>query len=426
MPALRELEIWNRALGRIGAALIEPEAEIVNTAITATSPPLVTCTQSYADGDLVLVYDQIGGDEFTGRVFEIVGRTATDFELYREDGSGFQASSGGFVRRLPDTKDVRSLYAAWPAVRDEVLGAHSWKAAERRMKLARLDSARVITGLSVRAITAIGNTTPITITAAGHGLSNGGQVWILGSLLAAINDRYWTVTGVSGNDFQLVGTTAAGAFGAGGIAARNPPLVTLSASHGLAAGAEVYVAGIVGATELNGRWFQVGSAPSSTTLALVEDGDLFSTAYASGGTLQRAMTPFRAIHTWAYRYPLPSTAADFCLAVHSTEEESQGTRELEWVMSDRDLLTDVGITCEIRYSRRVYNVDRWDPLLVSTAAARLAFEIVPEILDTPRDREQLWQSYQAHLRQARRADNRRRSPGAFRATDWELRRWNAR
>lgn len=356
MPALRELELWNRALGRIGAALIEPEAEIAVTAVTASSPPDVAAVQTYAAGDLVLLYDLTGGDEYTGRVFEITSVTGTTFELYREDGSTFTAATAGFVRRLPDTKVVRSLYQAWPRVRDEVLAAHAWKSVERRAKLARLDSARTITG----------------------------------------------------------------------ITQASPAVVTTAAAHGLIQGDEVLIDGIVGMVELNGRWLTVGSMPTTTTFQLAGEDSTAYTAWSSGGTVRKALAPLRAVHTYDYRYDLPSTPADFCLAVHSIEEMSQGDEELEWIVEDRQLLTDVGITCEVRYSRRVWNVDRWDPLLVSAAAARLAFELVPEIIDSPNDRQQLWQAYGELLGQGRRRDRRQRSPARFKPTSWELRRWNAR
>jgi hypothetical protein len=76
------------------------------------------------------------------------------------------------------------------------------------------------TGSAVRTfkpITGASNTAPITITAAGHGLANGDQVLIARVQGNTAANGLWTVTNVTPNTFDLVGSdgTASGAYVAG-------------------------------------------------------------------------------------------------------------------------------------------------------------------------------------------------------------------
>lgn len=74
-----------------------------------------------------------------------------------------------------------------------------------------------------------------------------------------------------------------------GITAANPAVVTTSGAHGYSNGQDVFVSGVVGMTEVNGRWFKVAN-PTSTTFELqtMFGTDLDATgytAYSSGGTV---------------------------------------------------------------------------------------------------------------------------------------------
>lgn len=79
--------------------------------------------------------------------------------------------------------------------------------------------------------------------------------------------------------------------------------VTTSVAHGYTSGRIVYLDGIVGTTQLNGRYFRIGTTPTTTTFTLVELknaglGNLNSSsysAYVSGGTVNQIFafqTPF--------------------------------------------------------------------------------------------------------------------------------------
>ena len=92
------------------------------------------------------------------------------------------------------------------------------------------------------------------------------------------------------------------AITAGGITQANPALVNLTA-HGYSVGDWVFITGVVGMTQVNGRYFIVRTVPNANQFTL---NDLFGTAvnstaytaYSSGGTVARV-----------YTLPSPYTAA---------------------------------------------------------------------------------------------------------------------
>ena len=77
------------------------------------------------------------------------------------------------------------------------------------------------------------------------------------------------------------------------ITQANPAVVTV-ASHGYSNGQEVYLTGILGMTQLNGRNFKVANATTNTFSLQYMDGTAVNSsafsAYASGGTAARVYT----------------------------------------------------------------------------------------------------------------------------------------
>lgn len=75
-----------------------------------------------------------------------------------------------------------------------------------------------------------------------------------------------------------------------GATAANPVVIT-AAGHGYANGQDVFISGVVGMTQLNGRWFKVSAATTNTfALQTIHGGNVNGTgytAYASGGTVDR-------------------------------------------------------------------------------------------------------------------------------------------
>ena len=69
-----------------------------------------------------------------------------------------------------------------------------------------------------------------------------------------------------------------------GVSKANPALVTTSAAHGLVDGDSIYISGVAGMTNLNGRYFTV-SSPGTSTFSLLGVNSTAYGTYTSGGTV---------------------------------------------------------------------------------------------------------------------------------------------
>ena len=115
-----------------------------------------------------------------------------------------------------------------------------------------------------------------------------------------------------------------------GITAANPPVVT-SAAHGFSNGDEVYISGVVGMTQVNGRRFLVAGQTANTfqlndqvtNTAITGAG---YTAYTSGGTVARiytVATPYAIADVANIKYV---QAADVMTLVHQSYAPRELTR----------------------------------------------------------------------------------------------------
>ena len=120
----------------------------------------------------------------------------------------------------------------------------------------------------------------------------------------------------------------------------SPCMLTTSVAHGMSAGDHVYVEGIVGMTELNGRRFLVGT-PSATTLSLqdVHGANIDSTAYtaySSAGTVARIYkiaTTYQESELQDLRY---TQSADVMYIVHPDHPQRKLSRtgHASWTLSE--------------------------------------------------------------------------------------------
>ena len=343
LPKQHEVDVWNRALSRVGDAKIVLEADVAVTSVSAANPPLVTtAAHGYATGDRVLLFDMTGGAEINGRVFRVVVLSGVTFNLYREDGSTNAAATGGLCARLPATKISKTCFDAWPEVRDEVIRAHPWNSIVKRTRLARLAAAKTITAVSQATVA-----------------------------------------------------------------------VVTSAAHGYAAGDLVLIENVVGMTELNGRYFTVGTVAVNTFELAGEDSTGY-VAYSSAGTAKKALTPLRPDFGYGYRYPIPAD----CERVLELADDP----EFQWELEGREVMTDAGITVPIRYCARITDPDLWDSQLANVMAARLAVEIVEELTQSKGKRELAITEYDGMISEARRQDAQEQSPQEFAEDDWVLAR----
>lgn len=98
--------------------------------------------------------------------------------------------------------------------------------------------------------------------------------------------------------FTNRGVLVEGSLAITGATLANPCVITVS-NHGYLAGDQFYIAGVLGMTQLNGRWFKATSVTTNTitlqnTDGVAIDSTLF-TAYVSGGTVARVyqiVTPY--------------------------------------------------------------------------------------------------------------------------------------
>ena len=116
----------------------------------------------------------------------------------------------------------------------------------------------------------------IRITASGHGVETGHKVTIASVGGTTEANGTWTATYVSSTTFDLQGTTFANAYTSGGTVVNTRYL----------SGDLVYISGVVGMTEINGRYYTV-TPISGTTLSINRSSSAWTT-YSSGGTVYPA------------------------------------------------------------------------------------------------------------------------------------------
>lgn len=136
---------------------------------------------------------------------------------------------------------------------------------------------------------------------------------------------------------------AAQAITVGGITQASPAVVNLTA-HGYTTGEEVYVDGVVGMTQVNGRNFKVGTTTANTFQLLNMDGSNLDstayTAYSSGGTVARVYTittPYAEAHLFQMNFV---QSQDVLYITHPSYAPRKLTRtaHTSWTLTTIDFL----------------------------------------------------------------------------------------
>lgn len=182
----------------------------------------------------------------------------------------------------------------------------------------------------------------------------------------------------------------------------DPVVITIGAGHSIANGSEVYIAGVVGMTEINNRTFTTANA-TATTLELVDEDGTSHTAYASGGSL----TEYVATE-YAYRFALP---ADCLRLLRINADEADDYR-----VEGGYVYTDEG-TCHIEYIHDAAE-SLFDAQFVDLLAARLSAEVSFFLTDNSTLTEQAWTIYNNKLSMARTMDSRQAFPRGMDADTW--------
>lgn len=214
------------------------------TGITNANPAVVTYSGSdnYANGDRVIISGVVGMAEVNNQEFTVanVDTGNNTFELSGIDSTSYGTySSGGSVAEIVE---VTTPYT------EADLFELDYAQTNDTMYITHPDYA------------------PRKLTRSSH------TAWTLSTFT------------IVGNPF---GTTKASGQSITGITKANPAVVTYSGSDNYANGDTVYISGVVGMTQVNGRNFTVANVNTgANTFELQEVDSTNYTAYTSGGTIE--------------------------------------------------------------------------------------------------------------------------------------------
>ncbi len=312
----------------------------VATGGTHTMTPV---TSGYVDDDLILMLGMVEMTQLNGRVFKINQLTGNTFQLVDENGTDFnpETTGGGTAERIQNSgnKNAQACFHAWPIDRDEVFYSHPWNGVVKRGRLARKETALVITNAT--------QANPVRLTVAAHGYEDNDQI---------------------------------------------------------------EVTEVVGMVELNDRWFTVGNSQSNVNEfdLSAEDGTTHD-AYISDGIVEKANEPFKADSGFDARYELPVDSLRILELVDSTSL---------WQVQNGELETNDRLTVPVRYIFRQLDVTTYGPNLVSVLAYRLALDITEELTQSNTKRDKALQEFDLFLRRAARNDGQEQSSMPLAEDEW--------
>lgn len=176
------------------------------------------------------------------------------------------------------------------------------------------------TAISISGIT---KANPAVITTAlAHGVSVGDTIYISGVQgMTQINNKFGVASAVTATTITLtsIDSSAYSTYTSGGhvlieanritgITKANPAVVT-SAGHNFTAGQTVYIDGVIGMTEINGKFVTI-TKTTATTYTLALDTSSGYTTYTSGGAATLASLIWR-LGEWSDTTGYPSVVFDF-------------------------------------------------------------------------------------------------------------------
>jgi len=257
------------------------EAAKTITGATAANPVVVTSVaHGFSNGDEVFIDAVVGMTQLNGRRFKVANVAANTFELTDQEsganinGTAYTAySSAGTASKVYEittpyaTADLDTLKHNQSA--DVMTLTHpSYTVRELRR------TGHAAWTLSSPTFTP-DQTWPTTVAVAPD-------------VGAAVTVRYRVTANSEDGEESLPGLHTAAAKTITAVTAANPVVVT-SVAHGLSNGDEVYIAAVLGMTELNGRRFTIANVAANTFQLEGEDGTSY-TAYTSAGTATPTFT----------------------------------------------------------------------------------------------------------------------------------------
>jgi Ubiquitin-activating enzyme E1 FCCH domain len=278
--------------GPIAITALTPSASSKKaiTGISKANPGSVTCVaHGFATGDKVRITGVTGMSEVNGVEYTATS-TGTDTAggmATRGPKVALTATSHGFTTAdtvtfagIVGTTDLNGKTYPVTVVDTNTLSLQG----------VDMTHCALFGGPTAPEITGITKANPAVVTTkAAHGFVDGDVVVFAGVVgMTQLNGNTYTVAGKTDTTFQLSGvnSSAYGTYGSPAtitaITKANPGVVT-AAAHGFSDGDIVYIAGVVGMTEVNGQYYTVANKDTNTfQLAGVNTSDY--TAYTSGGT----------------------------------------------------------------------------------------------------------------------------------------------
>lgn len=86
----------------------QPQASLTGTTITAANPAVATVTNTYSEGDTVVIYNAVGMQQISGMTFTISSVSGSGFTLLGLNALGFATAATSFqVRRVSPVEPVQ-------------------------------------------------------------------------------------------------------------------------------------------------------------------------------------------------------------------------------------------------------------------------------------------------------------------------------
>lgn len=273
------LEFGNLYMRVVKAGAQVRLATVNITAITQASPGHVTsAAHGLVDGDEVYITGVVGMTQVNGRNFKVDVTSATEFDLYKMDGttafntSTFTAyASGGtvaevFQRTTPYvTADIQALDAR-SQIADVIRIFHKNYAPIELSRSSDTSWTPTTTSYVPEQVAPHGGT----------GVVGAAGSYVLGYRATAIND----IT----KEESLAGRGATQAIT--NITQANPAVVTYAGADNFANGDEIFITAVTGMTQVNDLKFTVANLNAgANTFELLGINSLAYTAYSAGGTV---------------------------------------------------------------------------------------------------------------------------------------------
>jgi len=377
---------------RNGAQVTETAQNI--TGITNANPAVVTYAgaDNYANGDEVYISGIVGpiGTYLNGRNFKVanVNAAANTFSLQYMDGTavnstGFGAyTSGGTVAEVytittPYVEaDLQDLQIAQSA--DVITIVHPNYAPRELSRTGH-------TSWTLSTITFEPNTArPAGVTATAGG--------------AGSNTYRYKVTAIDSETFEeSLGGLNTSSNNITAISQANPAVVTYAGADNFTNGDTVYITGVVGMTQVNGKEFTVANVNTgANTFELQGINSTSYTAYSSGGTINRVSVTLTSAAAPSASAPhVVSWTASSGIAEYNVYKESNGVYGFIGVASGTSF-NDVGIDADTTDTppavRNPFNATGDYPSTVTYIQQRRGFA------NTDNDTEKVWLSRSANFK----------------------------